>query len=89
MSRVTKRLGYDESHRTDAVELGGLSRFRRTAGEAIPWPRPGDQQAEPQQAAGDAVVEGDATEVFEEDEKPKDHSARRDRAKKRKRKQRR
>jgi hypothetical protein len=35
------------------------------------------------------VVEGGATEVFEEDEKPKDHSARRDRAKKRKRKQRR
>ena len=59
------------------------------AGEAIPWPRPGDQQAEPQQAAGDDVVESDATEVFEEDEKPKDHSARRDRAKKRKRKQRR
>ena len=59
------------------------------AGEAIPWPRPGDQQAEPQQAAGDDAVEGDATEVFEEDEKPKDHSARRDRAKKRKRKQRR
>jgi hypothetical protein len=57
-------------------------------GEAIPWPKPGEQ-AEPQQSTGDDVVEGDATEVFAEDEQPKDHSARRERARKRKRKQRR
>jgi hypothetical protein len=57
-------------------------------GEAIPWPKPGEQQAEP--ASGDEeVVEGDATEVFSEGEQPKDQSARRERAKKRKRKQRR
>ena len=50
------------------------------AGEAIPWPRPGEEPVEPEAA----VVEGDATEVFE----PADHSARRDRARKRKRKRR-
>jgi hypothetical protein len=56
------------------------------AGEAIPWPRPGDQApAEPQPA----VVEGDASEVFAEPDEPVDHSARRDRARKRKRKRRR
>jgi hypothetical protein len=58
------------------------------AGVAIPWPAPG-QQAEPQRDAGEEVVEGDATEVFGEGEEAKDHSARRERARKRKRKQRR
>jgi hypothetical protein len=57
-------------------------------GEAIPWPKPGEQQAEPS-SGEEEVVEGDATEVFSEGEQPKDHSARRERAKKRKRKQRR
>jgi hypothetical protein len=56
------------------------------AGEAIPWPRPGE---EPVAASEPAVVEGDATEVFAEPEEPADRSARRDRARKRKRKQRR
>ncbi len=56
------------------------------AGEAIPWPRPGDQApAEPEPAA----VEGDASEVFPESADPVDHSARRERARKRKRKRRR
>jgi hypothetical protein len=54
------------------------------AGEAIPWPKAGEEPAAPAEAADD-VVEGDATEVFE----PQDHSARRDRARKRKRKRRR
>lgn len=53
------------------------------AGAAIPWPRPGDQPVEPEPA----VVEGDASEVFEPSE-PVDHSARRERARKRKRKRR-
>jgi len=57
------------------------------AGEAIPWPRAGETPAE-QQPAADDVVEGDATEVFAEEER-KDQSARRERARKRKRKQRR
>ena len=55
------------------------------AGEAIPWPRPGDAVAEPKPA----VVEGDASEVFAESGEPVDHSARRERARKRKRKRRR
>jgi hypothetical protein len=53
------------------------------AGEAIPWPRPGEEVAQAQPA----VVEGDASEVFAESE-PQDHSARRERARKRKRKRR-
>jgi hypothetical protein len=53
------------------------------AGEALPWPRAGEQPAAP--APEEDVVEGDATEVFE----APDHSARRERAKKRKRKRRR
>jgi hypothetical protein len=60
------------------------------AGEAIPWPRPGDQPREvPDEDAG--VIEGDATEAFEpaEPDEPRDHSARRERARKRKRKRRR
>ncbi|MQA74534.1 MAG: hypothetical protein GEU88_09385 [Solirubrobacterales bacterium] len=52
------------------------------AGEAVPWPKPGEEPAEQK---GAAVVEGDAAEVFEQ---PHDHSARRERAKKRKRKRR-
>jgi hypothetical protein len=56
------------------------------AGEAIPWPKPGE---EPRPApAAEAVVDGDASEVFAEPE-PQDHSARRERARKRKRKRRR
>jgi hypothetical protein len=51
-------------------------------GEAMPWPKPGERPAEPK---GATVVEGDATEVPEQ---PRDHSARRERAKKRKRKRR-
>lgn len=54
------------------------------AGAAIPWPKPGEQPAEPVPAEG--VVDSDATEVF--GEQPRDHSARRDRARKRKRKRR-
>jgi hypothetical protein len=57
------------------------------AGEAIPWPRPGE---EPRPAvAAEATVEGDATEVFNEPATAQDHSARRERARKRKRKRRR
>ncbi|MDX6584300.1 MAG: hypothetical protein QOI10_3484 [Solirubrobacterales bacterium] len=57
------------------------------AGEAIPWPKPGEQ---PRPAvAGDAVLDGDATEVFSEPAAPADRTARRERAKKRKRKRRR
>ncbi len=56
------------------------------AAEAIPWPRPGDEPQE-QRTVDDEVVDGDASEVFEAPE-PVDHSARRERAKKRKRKRR-
>jgi hypothetical protein len=57
------------------------------AGEAIPWPRPGE---EPRPAvAAEATVEGDASEVFNEPAPAQDHSARRERARKRKRKRRR
>ncbi len=58
------------------------------AGEAVPWPRPGEEPKPAVATAGDAVVDGDATEVFEE-APPQDHSARRERARKRKRKRRR
>jgi len=54
-------------------------------GVAMPWPKPG-QEPEPAVAA-EAAVDGDAVEVFEPEE-PRDHSARRERAKKRKRKRR-
>ena len=57
------------------------------AGEAIPWPRPG-QEPRPAVAA-EATVEGDATEAFSEPAAAQDHSARRERARKRKRKRRR
>lgn len=53
------------------------------AGEAIPWPKPGEEQPEPQE---DDVVESDATEIPGVAESP--HSARRERAKRRKRKRR-
>ncbi len=57
------------------------------AGEAIPWPKPGD---EPQPAvAAEAPVDAEATEVFTEPAPAEDHSARRERARKRKRKRRR
>jgi hypothetical protein len=54
------------------------------AGEAVPWPKPGEEPVTPPPVA---VVEGDATEAFES--QPSDHSARRERARKRKRKRRR
>ncbi len=56
------------------------------AGEAVPWPRPGDEPPA-ETTAMDDVVEGDASEAFEAE--PVDHSARRERAKKKKRKRRR
>jgi hypothetical protein len=57
------------------------------AGVAIPWPRPGDEP-EPAAATDAGVVEGDATEAFESSPEG-DNAARRERAKKRKRKRRR
>lgn len=59
------------------------------AGEAIPWPKPGEEPTG-RAATPEGVVEGDATEVFagDEPEEP-DHSGRRERARKRKRKRRR
>ncbi len=56
------------------------------AGEAIPWPGPGEASGRGAPAP-DTVVEGDAAEAFEAE--PADHSARRERAKKKKRKRRR
>jgi hypothetical protein len=59
------------------------------AGDAIPWPRPGEEpEAAPDaaRAEGNGVVEGDAEEIVSPT--PKDHSARRERARKRKRKRR-
>ena len=58
------------------------------AGEAMPWPKPGEEPARPA-AAAEAPVEGDATEVFARASSRQDHSARRDRARKKKRKRRR
>ena len=57
-------------------------------GEAIPWPRPGEQpeQAAARPAEGNGVVEGDAEEIVSPT--PRDHSGRRERAKKKKRKRR-
>jgi hypothetical protein len=52
-------------------------------GEAIPWPKPGQQAGEPTPA----VVEGDATEAFAS-EGNGDNAARRERARKKKRKRR-
>jgi hypothetical protein len=60
------------------------------AGEAIPWPKPGEQPTPAMAGAGTNgdVVDGDATEAFSGSD-PQDHSARRERARKRKRKRRR
>jgi hypothetical protein len=72
------------------VFIGRIPRGRPPAwdaGEAIPWPRPGEAPAETPDPDED-IVEGDATEAFESDA-PRDHSARRERARKRKRKRRR
>ena len=57
-------------------------------GEAVPWPRPGEEveQAASASRADDDVVEGDAEEIVSPT--PKDHSARRERARKKKRKRR-
>jgi hypothetical protein len=57
------------------------------AGEAIPWPQPG-KEPEPAAAGADGgdVVEGDATEIPGVEENP--NAARRERAKRRKRKRR-
>ena len=59
------------------------------AGEAVPWPRAGEK-AVAQERSEPAVVEGDATEAFGsgEADSPKDQSARRERARKKKRKRR-
>jgi hypothetical protein len=58
------------------------------AGEAIPWPKPGEEpQPVPAEGPSD-VVDSDATEVFDSEPAPKDHTARRERARKRKRKRR-
>jgi hypothetical protein len=60
------------------------------AGEAIPWPKPGEQPTPAPAGAPAEVVDGDASEVFPESQQPTpDHSGRRERAKKRKRKRRR
>lgn len=60
------------------------------AGEAIPWPKPGEEPASAA-AVSDGAVEGDASEILPvgSSETPKDNSARRERARKRKRKRRR
>jgi hypothetical protein len=55
------------------------------AGEAIPWPKPGEQPDE-QPADAPEVVEGEATELGGDGENP--NAARRERAKRRKRKRR-
>ena len=58
------------------------------AGEAVPWPTPGQEPPQPAAAAGanGGVVEGDASEIPGVEESP--HAARRERAKRRKRKRR-
>jgi hypothetical protein len=56
------------------------------AGEAIPWPRPGEEPAQPRRAEDD-VIEGDATEIPGLEGESR-NAARRARARKRKRKRR-
>ncbi len=56
------------------------------AGEAIPWPTPGQEPAAAVAGANGDVVEGDASEIPGVEESP--HAARRERAKRRKRKRR-
>lgn len=62
------------------------------AGEAIPWPSPAERAAgvATAGAGGGDVIEGDASELFEPtpEESSTDHSARRERARKKKRKRR-
>jgi hypothetical protein len=58
------------------------------AGEAMPWPKAGEEPVRPA-AAAEAPIEGDATEVFGDTDESRDHSARRERARKKKRKRRR
>lgn len=59
-------------------------------GEAVPWPRPGEEDETvargESRAADNGVVEGDAEEIVSPT--PKDHSARRERARRKKRKRR-
>lgn len=57
------------------------------AGEAIPWPKPGEEPVEATGGDAGEVVEGSAAEIPGVDENP--NAARRERAKKRKRKRRR
>ena len=57
------------------------------AGEAIPWPAPGQEQQEPEADPAEEIVEGDAHEIPGVGENP--NAARRERAKRRKRKRRR
>jgi len=60
------------------------------AGEAIPWPKPGEAPTPAPAGVPAEVVDGDASEVFGDQQQPvPDHSGRRERAKKRKRKRRR
>jgi hypothetical protein len=56
------------------------------AGDAIPWPRPGEEPEPAVAAGGNGVIEGDAEEIVSPT--PKERPARRDRARKRKRKRR-
>jgi hypothetical protein len=56
------------------------------AGEAIPWPTPGEEPVAAAAGANGDVVEGDATEIPGVEENP--NAARRERAKRRKRKRR-
>ena len=56
------------------------------AGEAVPWPKPGEQPAEPSEPVSD-TIEGEATELAEEAGNP--NAARRERARRRKRTRRR
>ena len=70
------------------VLMGRIPRGRPPAwdaGEAIPWPRPGEEEPVAASEAAD-VVEGDATEIPGVGENP--NAARRERAKRRKRKRR-
>lgn len=56
------------------------------AGEAIPWPKPGEPPPEP--PSDPDVLEGEATELLASDNGENPNAARRERAKKRKRKRR-
>ena len=59
------------------------------AGEAVPWPKPGEKPAE-REEDDERDVEGEASELFaDSDNGENPNAARRERAKRRKRKQRR